>query len=51
MSAYKLPDGHEIQLGVERFRATEILFNPQLIGHESPGIQLTSLAIAKTDLI
>lgn len=51
MFTYKLPDGHEIQLGVERFRATEILFNPQLIGHESPGIhELTSLAIAKTDL-
>ncbi|KAG2734673.1 hypothetical protein G9P44_002679 [Scheffersomyces stipitis] len=48
---YKLPDGHEIQLGVERFRSTEILFNPQLIGDESPGIhELASLAISKTDL-
>ncbi|KAL6451281.1 Actin-2 [Candida maltosa Xu316] len=50
-SSYKLPDGHEIQLGVERFRAPEILFNPQLIGDESPGLhELTSLSIAKTDL-
>ncbi|CAK9441740.1 uncharacterized protein LODBEIA_P56080 [Lodderomyces beijingensis] len=50
-SSYKLPDGHEVNLGVERFRAPEILFNPQLIGNESPGIhELTSLAIAKTDL-
>lgn len=50
-STYKLPDGHEIQLGVERFRAPEILFNPQLIGDESPGLhELTSLAISKTDL-
>jgi centractin len=50
-SSYKLPDGHEIPLGVEKFRAPEILFNPQLIGEESPGIhELTALAIAKTDL-
>ncbi|RLV90490.1 hypothetical protein JA1_004526 [Spathaspora sp. JA1] len=50
-ASYKLPDGHSIQLGVERFRAPEILFNPQLIGDESPGIhELTSLAISKTDL-
>lgn len=48
---YKLPDGHEIQLGAERFRSPEILFNPQLIGDESPGIhELTSLSISKTDL-
>ncbi|EGW32164.1 centractin actin-related protein of the dynactin complex [Spathaspora passalidarum NRRL Y-27907] len=50
-ASYKLPDGHNIQLGVERFRAPEILFNPQLIGNESPGIhELTSLAISKTDM-
>jgi centractin len=48
---YKLPDGHEVQLGAERFRSLEILFNPQLIGDESPGIhELTSLSISKTDL-
>lgn len=48
---YKLPDGHEIQLGSERFRSPEILFNPQLIGNESQGIhELTHHAIAKTDL-
>lgn len=50
-TSYKLPDGHSLQLGVERFRSPEILFNPQLIGNESPGIhELTSLAINKTDL-
>lgn len=50
-SSYKLPDGHTLTLGVEQFRAPEILFNPQLIGDESPGIhELTSLAISKTDL-
>lgn len=50
-STYKLPDGHTLNLGVEQFRAPEILFNPQLIGDESPGIhELTALAISKTDL-
>lgn len=50
-ASYKLPDGHTIQLGAERFRSTEILFNPQLVGDESPGLhELASLAIAKTDL-
>lgn len=50
-TTYKLPDGHKVKLGAERFRSPEILFNPQLIGHESPGIhELISLAIAKTDL-
>ncbi|RKP28997.1 Actin/actin-like protein [Metschnikowia bicuspidata] len=50
-ATYKLPDGNVLSLGVEQFRAPEILFNPQLIGDESPGIhQLTALAIAKTDM-
>lgn len=50
-TSYKLPDGHSLTLGVEQFRAPEILFNPQLIGDESPGIhELTALAILKTDL-
>lgn len=48
---YRLPDGHTLNLGVERFRAPEILFNPQIVGEESPGLgELTSLAIAKADL-
>ena len=50
-SSYKLPDGHTLNLGVEQFRAPEILFNPQIIGDESPGIhELAALAISKTDL-
>ncbi|WLF80873.1 centractin- actin- protein of the dynactin complex [Lodderomyces elongisporus] len=50
-STYKLPDGHEVHLGVERFRAPEILFNPQLIGTEYSGLHdLVSRAIAKNDL-
>lgn len=50
-TSYKLPDGHTLTMGVEQFRAPEILFNPLLIGEESPGIhELTTMAIAKTDL-
>lgn len=50
-SSYKLPDGHTLQVGLEQFRAPEILFNPQLIGDESPGVdELLAISIAKTDL-
>jgi len=35
---YKLPDGNLIDVGAERFRAPEILFNPQLIGEEYTGV-------------
>lgn len=50
-SSYKLPDGQLVKVGVERFRSPEILFNPQIVGDESPGIHnLTALAIGKTDL-
>lgn len=50
-TTYKLPDGHILRLGAERFRAPEILFNPEIIGEESPGIdELVALAISKTDL-
>jgi len=35
---YKLPDGNTIQLGGEKFRAPEVLFNPSLIGAEYGGI-------------
>ncbi|KAI9753495.1 MAG: Actin-like protein [Chaenotheca gracillima] len=35
---YVLPDGSKIKVGAERFRAPEILFDPELIGLEYPGI-------------
>jgi len=35
---FRLPDGKVIQLGTERFLAPEILFNPELIGQEYPGV-------------
>lgn len=38
---YKLPDGNVIEVGMERFNAPEVLFNPELIGEEYPGIHET----------
>jgi len=35
---YKLPDGNTIEVGMERFIAPEVLFRPDLIGEEYPGI-------------
>ncbi|OCF60422.1 actin-2 [Kwoniella dejecticola CBS 10117] len=48
---FRLPDGKVIQLGVERFLAPEILFNPELIGQEYPGVhQVIVDSINRTDL-
>jgi len=48
---YKLPDGSYIQIGGEKFRAPELLFNPALIGLEYSGIHHTLMnSIAKSDL-
>lgn len=47
----KLPDGKVIQLGSERFRAPEILFNPELIGQEYAGVhQVVVDSINRVDL-
>lgn len=35
---YVLPDGNEVIIDDERFKCTEPLFKPQLIGREAPGI-------------
>ncbi|KAK6735416.1 hypothetical protein RB195_018557 [Necator americanus] len=35
---YPLPDGSRLDIGTSRFRAPEILFRPELIGEEWPGI-------------
>lgn len=48
---YKLPDGNVIQIGAEKFRAPEVLFNPSLIGQEYVGIhQCLVDSISKCDL-
>lgn len=48
---YVLPDGHRLRVDQERFRAPEILFDPEIVGLEYPGIQqIVTDAIARTDL-
>ncbi|KAJ1928727.1 centractin- actin- protein of the dynactin complex [Tieghemiomyces parasiticus] len=48
---FVLPDGNIIKLGSERFRATEVLFDPEIIGEEYPGIhQIVVDAIQKVDM-
>jgi centractin len=48
---YTLPDGHKIKIGPERFRAPEILFDPELIGLEYQGVhQMVVDAINRTDM-
>ena len=40
--SYELPDGQMITIGNERFRCPEVLFQPSLIGMETPGIHETT---------
>lgn len=48
---FVLPDGNIVKLGTERFRAPEILFNPELIGQEYAGIhQVVADSINRADL-
>ncbi|GAM18472.1 hypothetical protein SAMD00019534_016470 [Acytostelium subglobosum LB1] len=50
-TTYQLPDGNVIDLGAEKFRAPEILFHPDIIGDESPGIhQCLDMSIRKSDI-
>jgi centractin len=47
---YRLPDGKEVKLGAERFRAAELLFSPHIIGSEYNGIhQIVFDSINRTD--
>jgi len=49
--SYELPDGQVMQIGAERFRCGEVLFNPSLIGKEYSGVhQLTYDSIQKCDI-
>jgi len=48
---YELPDGNVITIGNERFRAAEVLFQPQFVGMENPGIhKLCFDSIMKCDV-
>merc|ERR1712232_1064442 len=47
---FVLPDGNAITVAAERFRCPEALFQPSMIGKESPGIHDTTFqAIMKCD--
>ena len=48
---YTLPDGNKIKLGAERYKAPEVLFDPEIIGQEYPGVhQIVVDAINRTDM-
>ncbi|CDO95125.1 unnamed protein product [Kluyveromyces dobzhanskii CBS 2104] len=48
---FRLPDGKQIELDSEKFRAAEILFNPQLIGSEFQSLpEILYESIQKVDL-
>jgi len=48
---YELPDGNVVKVRTERFRAPEVLFQPNLIGKEAEGIhKLTFDSIQKCDI-
>jgi len=48
---YELPDGNVITVGNERFRCPEVLFQPNLVGMENPGVhRLTFDSIMKCDV-
>ncbi|KAJ3100305.1 actin [Phlyctochytrium planicorne] len=49
--SYELPDGQVITIGNERFRAPEALFQPSMLGMESPGVHESLYnSIQKCDL-
>ena len=51
IAEYTLPDGKKVRVGAERFRAPEILFDPELIGLEYAGVhQMVVDAIQRTDM-
>jgi centractin len=50
-ASYELPDGRKLRIGADRFRAPEILFDPEIIGLEYPGVhQILVDSIGRTDL-
>ncbi|KAI3383656.1 hypothetical protein SNEBB_009244 [Seison nebaliae] len=48
---YKLPDGNIIDINTSFYNAPEVLFNPTLIGDESPGVhEILRYSVAMCDL-
>ena len=49
--SYEMPDGSIVNIGNERFRATEALFQPSFLGMESPGMhEILFNSVMKCDL-
>ena len=49
--SYELPDGQVIELGSERFRCGEALFQPSMLGREGDGIHaMVAQTVSKCDL-
>jgi len=49
--SFELPDGQTISVGSERFRCTEALFHPELLGREANGLhEMVYYAIRKSDI-
>ncbi len=50
-SNFILPDGQTVRLGTEKWKAPEILFHPELIGLEYPGVhEMVATCIQKCDI-
>ncbi|CCE64637.1 hypothetical protein TPHA_0I01300 [Tetrapisispora phaffii CBS 4417] len=50
-SKFKLPDGKSLSIGNVRFRATELLFNPRLIGCESDSVpEIVFQTLSRVDI-
>lgn len=48
---YQLPDGQVIDVGSSKYRAPELLFRPDLVGEEYPGIhEVLTSAIQRSDI-
>lgn len=51
VAKFELPDGNELFLGAERFRAPEMLFRPELVGAENCGVgELVQGAVQDADM-
>lgn len=51
VAEYVLPDGKKLKIGPERYKAAEILFDPEIIGLEWPGLhQIIVDSINRTDM-
>ena len=51
LEVYVMPDGQELKIGQERFKCTEALFHPSMMGKQCPGMHhQIYTSIMKTDI-